>query len=768
MPLINRIQGWIDPDHHIPVEAWLKIIALGLLSGLLFLSTVVLALLKERSVPGSIKMEELSRWTYLLGGHIDTLHAQTGAYDASLRAYVLEGDTGSLSQVYQYKTALIANRNKMSGLEAVRENRVPIAAITALTDSAFAAGDRAIEQRKNGNQPAAMQAFARFESLDLRSNLLILTTELYRTWGERMGEFIEADSKVATVTYHKLLLPLIFLSGILFFLLLSSLVISIRQIIHDRREFEKLKAESRNNYDLIRSIINLAPVGFHTYDKNGLITEMNQTQLDWQGYDREEIVGKPLDISKLLREDSTRIFSTLFPQLLKDGHVTNLELNMVGKNGETFPAIFNSKAIFDEEGNFEYCISTVLNYTERKKLEEQLIAASNEAQNSNNLKQFFIANMSHEIRTPLNSIIGFSNLLSRAELPPNLVEFVEHIRVSGHALLNIVNDILDFEKIRSGVLQIENFEFNLNELLYSVVSMVRPAASEKSISLFLGIEAEMPSRIIGDPFRLTQILSNLLSNAVKFTEKGHVTLRAGAVGFDSAKEWVTIRFSVEDSGIGIPASEHERIFERFTQADGDTTRKYGGTGLGLTLVKMLVELQNGTVKLASESDKGSIFTVEIPYQWVDHSATAEEAPDDLNVAETLPDLSGFNVMLVEDEPVNRRIAEIYLAELGLSVALAADGMEAIRLLRNNPSKIDLVFMDIRMPRIDGYTATKIIRTELGLHELPIIAMTAHVLTDELDNVNKSGMNDILTKPINHSHLVSILLRYLGKKDTRFG
>lgn len=764
MALIERIHRWIDPEHHIPFKAWLKIIALGLLSGMLFLASILLALVKDRSVSGSVKMKELSIWPRLLGSQIDSLHMQIDLYDTNLREYVINNDTGCLSRVFYYRKAFVATRAKMDKIISIHENHILVQKIVALSDSAFASGARAIDFLKQGNRAAAEAAFDRYESYDLRFGLLVLTGEIFRNKGVRLYRYIEEDGKKATITYHKLFLPLIFLSGTLFFLWVSSLFISIRQIMQDRRTFENLSKEGKRNSDLIQSILNMAPIGFHTYHKSGLLMEMNQTQLDWLGYTRDEMVGKPLDLSKIIHEDSDQLFSEFFPRLIQDGYIANVELNMIGKDGEIFPVLINSKAIFDEDGSFSYCITTVLNFSERKKLENQLLDASREAQNSNNLKQFFISNMSHEIRTPLNSIIGFSNLLTRSELPPHLKEYVQHIRTSGHALLNIVNDILDFEKIRSGVLQIENIAFNLSELLFSVISMMQPAASEKLLSLYLGIDAEVPRYLLGDPHRLTQILSNLLSNAVKFTEAGHVTLRVSAVSFDTSQEWVRIRFSIEDSGIGIPDAEHKRIFERFTQANADTTRKYGGTGLGLTLVKMLAELQHGEVKLTSTTNQGSIFTVEIPYRWT------QQPPDETvpSNAEVLPDLSGFGILLAEDDPVNRRIASIYLSELGVSVTLAPNGLEAIRLLRESPSNYDLIFMDIRMPEMDGYSATRIIRDELGVTEIPIIAMTAQVLPNELENVTFSGMNDYLTKPINYKDLVNLLLKYLKPASEKAG
>ncbi|HOY04556.1 MAG TPA: ATP-binding protein [Saprospiraceae bacterium] len=547
-----------------------------------------------------------------------------------------------------------------------------------------------------------------------------------------------------------------FMAGFVFLMLLYTMVRTVRKVMHDRRSFNLLHEEQKKNLSLTHNLINILPIGYHSLNKHGIIIEMNQTELDWLGYTREEVIGKK-HVSDLYADDSYHDrFEELMEEFKKQGEVNNVEYTMLSKDGRHIPALITSKVLLDEAGNFERSITMVYNFTERKKLEDDLISARQEAENARRLKQLFMANMSHEIRTPLNAIIGFANLLSRAGLAKNLKEYVQSIQISGTNLLAIVNDILDFEKIRSGMLRIEQIEFDLPGLLHSVTTMLRTSAEEKHLILELKTDPNLPMLVVGDPMRLTQILVNLLGNAIKFTEFGSVTLDVQVMS--APGDSIRILFKVEDTGIGIAESEHSRIFERFMQASNDMSRKYGGTGLGLALVKMLVELQDGCIVLTSAPGKGSSFHIEIPYQTVRDQKIMPTVLSSDNI--TVPDLSGYHVLLVEDNPMNRRIAELNLKEFGLEVTMAEDGYKALELLHATPHAFDLVFIDIQMPGIDGHQTTRTIRSELGLHDLPIVALTAHVFAGEREKVLASGMNDYLTKPVVQNDLINVLLRFL--------
>ena len=757
MNWVRSFYRWIDPDRLIPGRVWVTIGVIALLSGLLFFATLLLALLRERSISRAIEARETFQWTIAIGEQIDSLQNQAGLYDRYLHSYVADGDSNRIPVIQDCQDKVIQLRTKLDSFLFIPENRVNVRKLYQLTDTAFAVGAWVINRRKQGDLQTARSGLSKLDGLDFTRNIQSISEHIYRIRGEKMHNHIISDSSSALATFKALVVPLTILSGVLFSMLIMGLVFAVHQVKKDRRENKYLFEEQKKSAELARSIMNLALVGYHSIDSNGVVVEINQTELDWLGYARGDIVGKK-HFSEFVLENPARPLKAMREQFVREGYLENVEMNLMTKSGEVIPCLFNAKAVYHADGSFSHSISTIYNFSERKKLENQLVAAREEAEHANHMKQLFMANMSHEIRTPLNAIIGFSNLLARAELPSHQHEYVEHIQTSGKSLLGIVNDILDFERIRSGELRIDAIEFDLNGLLHSVVTMVRPTATDKQLTLYLGTEVELPDVLIGDPMRLTQILVNLLGNAVKFTEKGHVTLRVSGLPQPKSADMIRVRFEVEDSGIGIPESNQARIFDRFVQESAETTRKYGGSGLGLTLVKMLTELQQGSVEVVSTPGKGSVFSVEIPFRLAQPEPVSD--PDKHTANENLADLGGYSILLVEDNPINSRIAELYLLELGLSVTFATNGFEAVKQLRDHPDNYHLVLMDIQMPEMDGYTATRIIRSELGLTTLPIIAMTAHVLAGERENILANGMNDYLTKPINHNELITLLKRYL--------
>jgi signal transduction histidine kinase/CheY-like chemotaxis protein/HPt (histidine-containing phosphotransfer) domain-containing protein len=422
------------------------------------------------------------------------------------------------------------------------------------------------------------------------------------------------------------------------------------------------------------------------------------------------------------------------------------ELNWVSFGGVAFVFLIAAFSIY-------YLFRTA---RRRQQLMNNLVEAKEKAEQAAFLKEQFIANMSHEIRTPLNAIIGFSNLLQRTELQPKQTEFVHSIRTSSENLLSIINDILDFSKIEAGALRLEKIPFNLSSLIHSIENMFRYRVNEKRLDFITKIEEDVPDKLIGDPTRLTQILVNLLGNACKFTEDGEVALYIKNEKIDDKN--VTISLTMKDTGIGIPEEKLSNIFERFQQASSETTREYGGAGLGLTITKQLVEAQHGSISVESEPGKGTAFTVKIPY------GIAEEK-ESMNRLDSKPlELHEENIciLLVEDNPMNRRVAELLLDEWGYCHKHAANGRIAIDMLRKKT--YDLVLMDIQMPEMDGYSAALYIRKELGL-EVPIIATTAHAFAGEHEKCISYGMTDYISKPLREVELLELIKRYVvpGKR-----
>jgi len=370
------------------------------------------------------------------------------------------------------------------------------------------------------------------------------------------------------------------------------------------------------------------------------------------------------------------------------------------------------------------------------------------------VKENFLANMSHEIRTPLNAILGFTNILQKTKLENEQKDYVDIIQRSGDNLLSIVNDILDLSKIEAGMLRIEEAPFRVSDIISTVETMLSPRAEEKNLKLFVNLDADVPEIVSGDAVRLTQILVNLVSNSIKFTEDGGVYLRVTMLKKEN--NTAKLEFLVRDTGIGIPAEKQLTIFDRFEQAEAETTRRFGGTGLGLSIVKNLVELQKGTITLFSNPGHGSSFTVELSFNICDGERTVREIKRHVAISDN--NKSRVRILIAEDNSMNQRLIRHLLKSRGYNFDLVFNGVQAVESLKKQ--SYDMVLMDIQMPEMDGYSATRQIREELKLN-IPVIAMTAHAMSGEKEKCIKSGMNDYISKPINEEILFDIIQKYSG-------
>ena len=380
--------------------------------------------------------------------------------------------------------------------------------------------------------------------------------------------------------------------------------------------------------------------------------------------------------------------------------------------------------------------------------------ARQQAFESANVKEQFLANMSHEIRTPINSVIGFTNLIQKTTMTEEQQQFVNLIQSASENLLTIINDILDISKIEAGMLRIESNPFSIRGLCSSIETMFYHKAREKNLSFSLYFQDNIPDTLTGDAVRLTQILVNLISNAIKFTQKGGISINITTLAQNNKE--VRVRFSVKDSGIGIPADKLEPIFERFQQGETDTTRKYGGTGLGLSIVRNLVQLQGGNITVESEQGKGTEFIFDIAYSLVPVSETLSKAPGDKTTI-TAGAFPNAHILVVEDNSMNQLLIKFTFESWKMSYQLADNGAKAIECLQR--SSFNLVLLDIQMPLMDGYATAQAIRKELK-SDIPIIAMTAHALAGEREKCLSYGMNDYISKPIHEKELFSLLKKYL--------
>lgn len=390
---------------------------------------------------------------------------------------------------------------------------------------------------------------------------------------------------------------------------------------------------------------------------------------------------------------------------------------------------------------------------------EDYSEAKEKAEESTKLKEAFLANMSHEIRTPMNAIIGFSDMLYKGKLAEKEKEYVKNIKLAGENLLTIINDILDISKIEAGMMTFEEHTFSLKEIFKSLNGMLTGKAKEKKLDLVFSCNEDVPDSLLGDPTRLTQIILNLAGNAIKFTQKGKVQIDVRVLKNENLNtnvhhaqedENTLLEFSITDTGIGIPKDKLGQIFERFHQADSNTTRKYGGTGLGLSIAKQLVELQGGTLSVKSEFNVGSVFSFCIPYK---KSVKVPQAPEITGKKYNMKELSKLNILLVEDNQLNIILILSLFSEYNLKLQVAENGSVGIEKLKiNNGSTppcpiFDIVLMDMEMPVMNGYEATTFIRKELK-NNIPIIAMTAHAMAGERERCLSLGMNDYISKPIN--------------------
>jgi signal transduction histidine kinase len=394
--------------------------------------------------------------------------------------------------------------------------------------------------------------------------------------------------------------------------------------------------------------------------------------------------------------------------------------------------------------------------------EEQARVLAHEATSANRAKSEFLANMSHEIRTPMNAIIGFGDLLSEETLNEEQVSYVQMIRNSGRNLLSLINDILDYSKLEAGKMIITSGECRIGDLVGEVESMLRPQAIEKNIA-FDVLECDfLPEVVYLDPVRVRQCLINLINNAIKFTHKGHVFV---SVSLQDVEGQPFVRFDVEDTGIGIPKEKQSLIFESFTQADGATTRKYGGTGLGLTITKKLAELMGGHIEVVSEEDKGSVFTLMIPagVAWPDVDTAIwnkYKLIDELNeMSNTEKGNCMFNgkILVAEDNPSNQKLITILLQKMGVEVTIAEDGHKAVEKCSNET--YDLILMDMQMPNMNGYDATRELRKK-GIKS-PIIAVTANAMMGDEQKCLEAGCDGYISKPIDRAKLNEVVGQYLG-------
>ena len=536
----------------------------------------------------------------------------------------------------------------------------------------------------------------------------------------------------------------------------QSLQKSVWYSIERKKNIELLK-ENNERYDIISKAT------------NDIIWDWNleTNKVTWIGQGLKNYLPVNTEItdisdkfwSRALHPDERKnIIQSLYDAIEKGENSWECDYRFL-KNDDSYAHTNSRGYIIKNEANKAVrMIGSIQDITERKKAELETEKARFEAEEARKTQEQFLANMSHEIRTPMNGVIGMTQLLSATNLNADQKEFVENIQQSTGNLMAIINDILDLTKIVAGKITLVQKDYLFNDLITNCVKMNQYRADEKGILLHCNIDKNIPLVLAGDPYRLNQILLNLVSNAIKFTHKGEVNVAINLQ--EQSAESVALEFIVSDTGIGIAADKIDSVFERFMQVSGDSTRKYGGTGLGLTITKQLIQLLGGNITVKSRQHEGSTFTFYLTLLTGKQPAgenpvTGEAAEPNLQNA-----LAGIHILLVEDNLINQKVAVKLLEKQGAIVEVANHGKEAIELLKD--IRTDIILMDIQMPEMDGYEATKIIRYQMPeeISKLPIIAMTASALISDQKKCLFAGMNDYIAKPYQAIDLYKKILQQL--------
>lgn len=499
-----------------------------------------------------------------------------------------------------------------------------------------------------------------------------------------------------------------------------------------------------------------APCGYLSYLPDGTIVKINNTLLNWLGYSKVEVLYER-KFRDFLSIGGKIFYETHHHPLINmQGFVNELNYDLVKRDKTLLPVLLNSITIKSPEGDPVIYRTTLFNIIDRKKYEVELLKAKKKAELAAKAKAEFLSTISHEIRTPMNAIIGVANLLLEEEHTHQQEEYLKILKTSSDNLLSLVNDILDFSRIESGKISVEEKNFNLKELVNSVAFSLGVKAKERGLELIINLDDQLPEYLKGDPVKIAQVITNLLGNALKFTEKGHVRITAKVL--QVVKDTFEVYFEVEDTGIGISKEKLEVIFEEFTQESYDINLAYGGTGLGLTISQKLLELFGSKIQVESQQGVGSKF-----YFTLSLRRGIKEALPLSPIISEKGKLSDVHLLLAEDNPVNVFIVSQYLNNWGINFDVAENGLRALELVLSR--NYDMVLMDIQMPEMNGYVATKKIRErpEEKYKKLPVIALTASARGDIKERMAEGGINDYVCKPFDPKELYKKITYYTNSK-----
>lgn len=504
-----------------------------------------------------------------------------------------------------------------------------------------------------------------------------------------------------------------------------------------------------------RKILETANEGFLMVDTHAITVEVNQTLCKILGRDREQILQH--NIMDFLDPNNAKIFHTRMHQHHKDHH-SAYEIELSRPDGTKVPCLASGTTMFDESGKRIGSFALISDISKLSEVKKELCAAKELAEKANLAKGEFLARMSHEIRTPMNAVIGMTHLLQRTALSPKQYDYMRKIRGSSQALLGIINEILDFSKIEAGKMSLEQIDFNLRDVMSNLSNVISIKAAEKELELLFSLDPQIPQKLSGDPLRLGQILINLANNAVKFTEHGDIIVSTELLSHHD--RMLRLRFTVRDTGIGMTSAQIKGLFESFYQADESTSRRYGGTGLGLAISRQLVKLMNGDIEVESEPGKGSSFAFTAEF------GLARQAPAPPSLMPGV--LAGKSVLVVDDNPMARKILRNMLEQFSFHVETVDSGEQALvlleRMTKEKTPPFFAILMDYRMPGMDGIETARHIQVLDVLPPITAILMISACGNDEVvKEAEKAGLGAFLEKPVDRSLLFNTLLEISGHR-----
>jgi two-component system, sensor histidine kinase and response regulator len=530
----------------------------------------------------------------------------------------------------------------------------------------------------------------------------------------------------------------------------------------DRMEAKRKQAEEalRESQGQFQDLFEQAVDSLFIHDSSGRIIDCNAEACRSLGYSREELLQLSVEdfATNLVKpkEGASRPEGTLWQRVTVSevGKVRGVHLGEHRrKDGTTFPVeVHVGSVIYNGE---RVILASARDVTERKRAEEEMRRARDEAERASRAKSDFLANMSHEIRTPMNGVIGMTGLLLDTDLSEEQREYAETVRQSAENLLDLINEILDFSKIEAGRMEIEAIDFDLRSAVEETVGLLAERAHAKGLEIANVIEYGVPIALRGDPGRIRQVLVNLLGNAVKFTEQGEVILRVGLV--EETEDAAVVRFEVHDTGIGMTEDQRSRLFESFSQADASTTRRYGGTGLGLAISKQLVELMGGEIGVESEPGKGSTFCFTVPLKKQPEGAQGSAVSPRI-------DLRGLRVLIVDDNETNRKILHHQIISWGMKCDSVEDGQTALKILRSaveRSQRYDLAILDMQMPEMDGIELAQKIKAEPAISSTRLIMLSSIGKRGNAEEARRADIEAYLTKPVKQSQLYDALATVMG-------